>query len=101
MFEISPARRYSPVGELIRYLVMKRLYQGPAPVEEVEAIAKKAVEAAGVRYNWRIWPELLRKEVVVEGGVARLTGYGRWFFENTRDVLEAYLRRFFPGHSFG
>ena len=96
MFEISPARRYSPVGELIRYEIMKRLYQGPAPVEEVEAIAKKAVEAAGVRYNWRIWPELLRKEVVVEGGVARLTPYGRWFFTEVKEILEKYLRRFFP-----
>ncbi|AFA38642.1 hypothetical protein Pogu_0615 [Pyrobaculum oguniense TE7] len=95
MFEVSPARRYTPVGELIRYLIMKRLCQGPAPVEELDKIAEEAVRKAGVKYDWRVWPELLRKEVVVEGGLARLTPYGRWLFENTRDIVVEYLRRVF------
>ncbi|WP_052886209.1 hypothetical protein [Thermoproteus uzoniensis] len=85
--------RYSPVGEYLRLLIMQRLAQGPARVEEVDELAKRAVERVGVRYDWRIWPELLRREVAVRDGVAELTDEGRWLLKTTRDVVAEYVRR--------
>ncbi|AEA13264.1 hypothetical protein TUZN_1804 [Thermoproteus uzoniensis 768-20] len=72
---------------------MQRLAQGPARVEEVDELAKRAVERVGVRYDWRIWPELLRREVAVRDGVAELTDEGRWLLKTTRDVVAEYVRR--------
>lgn len=86
-------RRYSPVGEYLRLVIMKRLYQGPAAVEEVNELAKRAVEALGVRYDWRAWPKLLEREVAVKGGVAELTSEGRFVYEETREAVEEWLRR--------
>ncbi|MGC8582342.1 MAG: hypothetical protein ACP5I3_03985 [Thermoproteus sp.] len=85
--------RYSPVGEYLRLLIMQRLAQGPARVEEVDELARRAVERVGVRYDWRIWPELLRREVAVRDGVAELTDEGRWLLKTTRDVVAEYVRR--------
>ena len=39
--------RYTPVGEYIRLLVLKRLACGPAKVEEVDRMVREAVEALG------------------------------------------------------
>jgi hypothetical protein len=62
--------RYTPVGEYLRLVVLRRLSKGPAPVEEVDELARRAVEALGVRYDWRVWPKLLEGEVEVRDGVA-------------------------------
>lgn len=72
---------------------MKRLYQGPAPVEEVDQLARRAVEKLGVRYDWRVWPRLLEREVAVRGGVAELTKAGRLIYEEARGEVEEWLRR--------
>lgn len=84
-------QRYSPVGEYLRLVIMKRLSQGPAPVEEINELAKKAVEKAGVKYDWRVWPQLLKREVAVRDGVAELTREGRWIYEQTREEVAAYI----------
>lgn len=89
----AQSMRYSPVGEYIRLVVLQRLAKGPAPVEELDELARKAVERAGVRYDWRIWPELVRREVVVKDGVVELTAEGRWLLEKTKDVVAEYVRR--------
>ena len=86
--------RYSPVGEYLRLIIMQRLARGPAAVEEINELAREAVERTGVRYDWRIWPELLKREVAVIDGVAHLTEVGRWIYRQTREELEEYLRRF-------
>lgn len=85
--------RYSPVGEYIRLVVLQRLAEGPAKVEELNELAKEAVERAGVRYDWRIWPELVKREVAIKDGVAELTAEGRWLLEKTKDIVVDYVRR--------
>lgn len=50
----TSVERYSPAGEYIRLVLLRRLAKGPAAVEELEALAKRAVEAFGVRYDWRV-----------------------------------------------
>ncbi len=57
--------RYTPVGEYVRLLVLKRLARGPAEVEEIDRMVREAVEALGVRYDWRVWPKLVEGEVEV------------------------------------
>ena len=86
--------RYSPVGEYLRIVIMQRLARGPAPVEELDKLAREAVEKTGIKYDWRVWPELLKREVVVKDGVAELTREGRWIYEQTREEVAEYLRRF-------
>jgi hypothetical protein len=43
--------RYTPVGEYLRLLILRRLARGPAPVEEVDELARRAVERLGIRYS--------------------------------------------------
>jgi len=62
--------RYTPVGEYLRLLILRRLSRGPAKVEEIDRMVRGAVEALGVRYDWRAWPKLLEGEVEVRGGAA-------------------------------
>jgi len=85
--------RYSPIGEYLRLVVMRRLAEGPARVEEIDELARRAVEELGERYNWRVWPQLLRREVAIRGGVVELTKYGRTLYENTKDEVTEYVRR--------
>jgi len=85
--------RYTPVGEYIRLLVLKRLAYGPAKVEEVDRMVREAVEALGVRYDWRVWPRLLEGEVEVRGGIAVITPRGRWILEQTEEEVAAYVRK--------
>ncbi|AFA40602.1 hypothetical protein Pogu_2575 [Pyrobaculum oguniense TE7] len=86
--------RYSPVGEYLRLVVMQRLAQGPASVEEINRLAKEAVEKVGIKYDWRVWPELLKREVAIKNGVAELTREGKWIYEQTREEVAEYLKRF-------
>jgi len=85
--------RYSPIGEYLRLVIMRRLAEGPARVEEIDELARRAVEELGERYNWRVWPQLLRREVAIRGGVAELTKYGRTLYEQTRDTVVEYVEK--------
>jgi hypothetical protein len=85
--------RYTPVGEYIRLLVLKRLSRGPAKVEEIDRMVREAVEALGVRYDWRVWPRLVEGEVEVRGGVVTITPRGRWILELTGKEVAAYVRK--------
>ena len=86
----------APAGEYIRLVILRRLAKGPAAVEELEALAKRATEALGVRYDWRVWPELLKREITVEGGVAKLTKYGKVFVREALGEVEEWLGKVFP-----
>ncbi len=85
--------RYTPVGEYLRLVILQRLSKGPAPVEEVDELAKRAVEKIGIRYDWRVWPRLLEGEVEVRGGVVTITPRGRWILEMTSEEVAKYVRR--------
>jgi hypothetical protein len=85
--------RYTPVGEYLRLVILQRLSKGPAPVEEVDELAKRAVEKLGIRYNWRVWPQLLAREVVIKDGVVELTHVGRWILEQTGEEVAEYVKK--------
>ena len=85
--------RYTPVGEYVRLLVLKRLTRDPAKVEEIDRMVEEAVEALGVRYDWRAWPRLVEGEVEIRGGVVTITPRGRWILEQTEEEVAAYVRK--------
>ena len=85
--------RYTPVGEYIRLLVLKRLARGPAGVEEIDRMVREAVERLGMKYNWRVWPRLVEDEVEVRGGIAVIKPRGRWILENTADEVSKYVKK--------
>jgi hypothetical protein len=85
--------RYTPVGEYVRLLVLKRLARGPAEVGEIDRMVREAVEALGVRYDWRAWPKLLEGEVVVKDGVVTITPRGRWILELTSEEVAKYAKK--------
>jgi len=85
--------RYTPVGEYLRLLILRRLACGPAEVEEIDRMVREAVEALGVRYDWRVWPRLVEGEVEVRGGIAVITPRGRWILEQTEEEVAAYVRK--------
>ncbi len=85
--------RYTPVGEYLRLVILRRLARGPAKVEEVDELAKRAVERLGVRYDWRVWPRLLEGEVEFREGVVTITPRGRWILELTGEEVAKYVRR--------
>jgi hypothetical protein len=85
--------RYTPVGEYLRLLILRRLARGPAVVEEVDELARRAVEALGVRYDWRVWPKLLEGEVEVKDGVTTITPCGKWILEQTGEEVARYVKK--------
>jgi hypothetical protein len=85
--------RYTPVGEYLRLVVLRRLREGPASIEEIDELARRAVERLGVRYDWRVWPKLVEREVEVRGGVAAITPRGRWILEMTGEEVAEYVKR--------
>jgi hypothetical protein len=85
--------RYTPVGEYVRLLVLKRLARGPAGVGEIDQMVREAVEALGVRYDWRVWPRLLEGEVEFREGVAVITPRGRWILELTGEEVAKYVKK--------
>jgi vacuolar-type H+-ATPase subunit E/Vma4 len=85
--------KFTPVGEYVRLVILRRLSRGPAAVEEIEALAKRTVEALGVRYDWRIWPRLLEGEVEVRGGVVSITPRGKWILELTSEEVTKYVKK--------
>jgi vacuolar-type H+-ATPase subunit E/Vma4 len=89
----TPVVRFTPVGEYLRLVVLRRLSGGPAPVEEVEELVKRAVERLGVRYDWRVWPQLVEGEVEIRDGVVAITPRGRWILEQTAEEIAEYVKR--------
>jgi len=90
----TPVIKLTPVGEYLRLIILRRLVQGPASVEELDEMTKKAVERLGVSYDWRIWPKLLLEgEVEFRGDVAVITPRGRWILELTSEEVAEYVRR--------
>jgi hypothetical protein len=85
--------RYTPVGEYLRLLILRRLSRGPAKVEEVDELARRVVETLGVRYDWRVWPRLLEGEVEVRGGIAVITPRGRRILELTGEEVAKYVKK--------
>ncbi len=85
--------RYTPVGEYLRLVILQRLSKGSAPVEEVDELAKRAVEKLGIRYDWRVWPKLLEGEVEVKDGTAAITPRGRWILEQTSEEVAKYVEK--------
>ena len=91
--EYSMYVRYTPVGEYLRLVILQRLAKGPASIEEVDELARRAVERLGIRYDWRVWPKLLEGEVEIRGGVVTITPRGRWILEQTGEEVAAYVRK--------
>jgi hypothetical protein len=85
--------RYTPVGEYVRLLVLKRLARGPAEVGEIDRMVREAVERLGMRYDWRVWPKLFEGEVEVGGGVVTITQRGRWILELTGEEVVRYAKK--------
>jgi DNA-binding transcriptional ArsR family regulator len=85
--------RYTPVGEYLRLLILRRLARGPAKVEEIDKLAEEAVRRLHVRYDWRVWPRLLAREVEVKDGAVELTRVGRWILEQTGEEVAEYVKK--------
>ncbi len=85
--------RYTPVGEFIRLVILKRLARGPAKVGEVDQMVREAVERLDMKYDWRVWPRLVEGEVEVRGDVVTITPRGRWILEMTGEEVAEYVRR--------
>ncbi len=84
---------YTPVGEYVRLLVLKRLARGPAKVEEIDLMVRETVEALGVRYDWQAWPRLVEGEVEFKDGVVTITPRGRWILELTGEEVAKYVKK--------
>ncbi len=93
MITCSQQIRYTPVGEYLRLVILQRLSKGPASVEEVDELARRAVEALGVRYDWRVWPKLVEGEVEFREGVVAITPRGRWMLEQTGEEVAKYVKK--------
>jgi DNA-binding transcriptional ArsR family regulator len=90
----TPFVRFTPVGEYLRLIILRRLKEGPTSVEELDEIVRRAVERLGVSYNWRIWPRLLLGgEVEFRGDIAVITPRGRQILEPTSEEVAEYVRR--------
>jgi len=86
--------KFTPVGEYLRLIILRRLVQGPASVEELDEMTKKAVERLGVSYDWHIWPKLLLEgEVEFRGDLVVITPRGRRILELTSEEVAEYVRR--------
>ncbi len=90
---VSQYVRYTPVGEYVRLLVLKRLARGPAEVEEIDRMVREAVEKLGIRYDWRVWPRLVEGEAEIRDGTAAITPRGRWILEQTGEEVAKYVKK--------
>jgi hypothetical protein len=90
MCNTSATRRW---GSTCGLVILQRLVKGPAPVEEVDELARRAVEKLGIRYDWRVWPKLLEGEVEIRDGTATITPRGRWILEQTGEEVAKYLEK--------
>lgn len=90
-------RKFSPIGEYIRLLVLQRLAYGPATVNELSELVCTRInelsEKTGIKYNCMVWPELLKYEVEIKDGMAYITSIGQLVYKNTTDEVIDYLRK--------
>jgi hypothetical protein len=93
METVNQILRYSPVGEYLRLVILRRLARGPAKVEEIDKLAEEAVKRLHVRYDWRVWPRLFKGEVEVKDGTVELTHVGRWILEQTGEEVAKYVKK--------
>ncbi len=77
----------------MRLVILRRLNEGPAATEEVDALARSVVERLGIKYDWRVWPKLLEGEVEIRGGMAVITPRGRWILEQTGEEVAEYVKK--------
>jgi hypothetical protein len=91
--EVSKYIRYTPMGEYLRLVILRRLMHGPAKVEEINKLAEEAVRRLHVRYDWRVWPKLLEGEVEVKDGVVTITPRGRWILKLTGEEVAKYIEK--------
>ena len=89
----TPEIRFTPVGEYLRLTILRRLKEGPAKIEEIDELARRAVGRLGIRYDWKVWPRLLEGEVEVRGDTAVITQRGRWILEQTGEEVARYAQR--------
>jgi hypothetical protein len=85
--------RFTPVGEYLRLVILQRLARGPAPIEEVDELAKRTVEKTGMKYDWKVWPKLLAREVELKDGTVAITQHGRWILEQTGEEVARYVQK--------
>ncbi len=85
--------KFTPVGEYLRLVILRRLSRGPAATEEIDALARRAVERLGVRYDWRVWPRLVEGEVEFREGVVSITQRGKWILELTGEEVARYVKK--------
>ncbi len=85
--------RYTPVGEYVRLLVLKRLARWLAGIGEIDRMVEEAVKKIGIRYDWRDWPRLLEGEVEVKDGVVTITPRGRWILKLTGEEVAKYVKK--------
>jgi len=94
MAYVAPYVRYTPVGEYLRLLILRRLAEGPASVEEINELVKKSIEKLNIKYSWQIWPRLLLPgEIEIKGDKVMITQRGRWIMEQTSDEVVEYVKR--------
>jgi len=65
----------------------------PPRSEEIDKLAEEAVRRLHVRYDWRVWPRLLAREVEVKDGSVELTHVGRWILEQTGEEVAEYVKK--------
>ncbi len=95
MMDITPVITFSPIGELIRLVVLKHLaVKGEAAVDEINNIAKKVVEAVGIKYDWTVWPRLFTREIVISNGIVRMTEFGRMVLKETEEIVILKLKKY-------
>lgn len=94
MFQTT--RKYSPIGEYVRLLVLQRLARGPAPVDELNKIVCETVNAVtrkiGLKYDCSVWTELLKYEIEIKNDMVYLTRIGEVVYRNIDEVVD-YLRK--------
>jgi hypothetical protein len=93
MMYTPPQIKFTPIGEYLRLLVLRRLREGPASVEGLDEIVRRAVERLSIRYDWRIWPKLLEGEVEFRGDTAVITPRGKWILEQTGEEVARYVKK--------
>jgi hypothetical protein len=89
----TPEIRFTPVGEYLRLTILRRLKEDPAKIEEIDELARRAVERLDIRYDWRVWPKLLEGEVEVRGDTAVITQRGKWMLEVTGEEVAQYVKK--------
>lgn len=79
--------KFSPVGELLVLGCIKAMMRGKDPEEVARAIAEKARKYAKIRYNHKVWPNLIKH--FIDGN--KINVQGRILLEAEDDVYRHVL----------